>query len=249
MTPIDDDILMALADGELEASRAAEVQAALKQDAALRARLQQMQDTDALLRAAVAPALDMPERLTMLLQQPSNVIAMPANASRAQGAPHKQWWLPAGAAVAAALAVWLTGSAILSESGGWLRHVDDGVAISGPLQAAAIGTRSGGLVTAGDLSVRPVVSFVANDGRACRELHVRDKEMAARIVACRDLHEDEWCIEAFASMPTHEFQDVYQPAGVPRNPVIDAALARLGVKEILGAKEENEAIARKWSAN
>ena len=243
MTPIDHDTLMTFADGELDEGRAAEVRAALERDPSLRTRLQQVQDTDELLRAAVAPALDVGERKTTLLQQPSSGAQMPAKARR------PQWWMPAGVAVAAALAVWMTGSSMLAESGSWLRHVDDGIAISGPLEAAAIATRSGDLVHAGDLNIRPVVSFVVNDGRVCRELHVRDKEMAARIIACRDFEENEWCIEAFSSMPTHEFQDIYQPAGVPRNQVIDAALARLGVKSILGAEEENETIARKWSAD
>ncbi len=242
MTLIDDDTLMAFADGELDEDRATYVLAALEHDATLRARLEQMQATDALLRAAVVPTLDVPERLTNLLQPRSTVVQIPMKTRPAQ------WWLPAGAAVAAAFAVWMTGTSMLSVQAGWLRHVDDGVAISGPLEAAAIGARSGSLVSAGDLNIHPVVSFVANDGRACRELHVRDKEMAARIIACRDLRADEWCIEAFASMPVREFQNTYQTAGAPRNPVIDAALARLGVKATMGAKEENEAIARKWSA-
>ncbi len=243
MTLIDDNTLMAFADGELDEDRATYVLAALEQDAALRARLEDMQSTDALLRAAVVPTLDVPERLTNLLQPRSTIVRLPTKT------PGQQWWMPAGAAVAAALAVWMAGTITLSQPVGWLRHVDDGVAISGPLEAAAIGARSGSLVRAGDLNIHPVVSFVANDGRACRELHVRDKEMAARIIACRDVQEGEWCIEAFASMPVHEFQNTYQTAGAPRNPVIDAALARLGVKATMGAKEENEAIARKWSAN
>lgn len=242
MTLIDDNTLMAFADGELDEERAAYVVAALEQDAALRERLKEMRSTDALLRAAVAPTLDVPERLANLLQPRSTVVRLPTKTTQ-------QWWIPAGAAVAAALAVWMAGTITLSQPVGWLRHVDDGVAISGPLEAAAVGARSGSLVRAGDLNIHPVVSFVANDGRACRELHVRDKEMAARIIACRDVHEDEWCIEAFASMPVREFENTYQTAGALRNPVIDAALARLGVKATMDAKEENEAIARKWSAN
>ncbi len=243
MTPIDDETLMAFADGELTDARIAEVEAALAANPALRKRLQEMRDTDGLLRAAVTPSLDMPDRFAHLLQpQPaSNVVQLKATS-------RTKWWIPAGAAIAATFAIWLAGTSVAPvQTAGWLRHVDDGVAISGALEAAAENTHSGDLVRAGDLNIRPVVSFVANDGRSCRELHVRDKEMAARIIACRDLQEDEWCIEALASIPTQEFTDTYQTAGAPRNPVIDAAFARIGVKSTMGAEEENAAIARKWA--
>jgi len=244
MTMIDNETLMAFLDGELNEERAAEIEAALAASPALRAQLQAMRDTDSLLRAAVAPSLDIPERFAQLLepQTVSNVVPL-------KRTPRAAWWMPTGAAVAAALAVWVASSNLVTtQTAGWLRHVEDGVAISGALEAAAKNTRSGDLVRYADLNIRPVVSFVANDGRSCRELHVRDKEMAARIIACRDLHEDEWCIEALASIPTKEFPDTYQPASAPRNPVIDAAFARIGVKSAMGAEEENAAIARKWKA-
>jgi hypothetical protein len=244
MTTIDTETLMAFADGELNEERAAEVKAALAANPALRAQLQALRNTDDLLRAAVTPSLDVPDRFAQLLQPQgaSNVVPLART-------PRAVWWMPAGAAVAAAFAVWVASSSLLTtQSAGWLRHVEDGVAISGALEAAAMNTRSGDLVRADNLNIRPVVSFVANDGRSCRELHVRDKEMAARIIACRDLHEDEWCIEALASIPTQEFPDTYKPAGAPRNEVIDAAFARIGVKSTMGAEEENAAIARKWTA-
>lgn len=244
MTPIDDETLMAFTDGELSEERAAEVAAALAASAELRARLQTMRNTDDLLRAAVAPSLDMPERFAQLLQteSPSNVVPL-KRSSRAAS-----WWMPTGAAIAAALAVWMSSTALVTtQTAGWLRQVEDGVAISGALEAAAMNTHSGDLVRVGDLNIRPVVSFIGNDGRSCRELHVRDKEMAARIIACRDLDEDEWCIEALANIPTHEFTDTYQTAAAPRNAVIEAAIARIGVKATMGAEEENAAIARKWA--
>ena len=242
MTPIDDETLMAFADGELSEERAAEVEAALAASPALQARLQAMRNTDDLLRAAVVPSLDMPERFAQLLQPEAASKVVPL-----KRAPRAAWWLPAGAAIAAVLTVWISSTSLITtQTAGWLRQVDDGVAISGALEAAALNTRSGDLVRVGDLSIRPVVSFVGNDGRSCRELHVRDKEMAARIIACRDLQEDEWCIEALANIPTHEFTDTYQTAAAPRNAVIEAAIARIGVKATLGAEEENDAIARKW---
>lgn len=242
MTKIDDEILMAFADGELGDDRSAEVEAALAADPALRVRLQEIQDTDGLLRAAIAPNLDVPDGIAQLLQPTAKVVPL-------RTVPRAKWWIPAGASVAAACALWVAATSVMpAQTAGWLRNVDDGVMIAGPLASAAESTRSGDLARSADLSIRPVVSFVADDGRACRELHVRDKDMAARIIACRNPQAAEWRVEALANSPAQEFPDTYQPAGVVRNPVIDAALARLGMKSAMDADQENAAIAQKWTA-
>jgi hypothetical protein len=243
MTSIDRDTLMAFIDGELNEERAAEVEAALTADPALRASLLEMQDTDNLLRAAITPSLEVPERLARLLEpKPASNVA-PLKPERAA-----KWWIPAGAAVAATLAIWFAGSSVMpAQTAGWLRNTEGGVAITGAVEVAARTAPSGELVRAGSLGIRPVVSFVANDGRSCRELHVRDRDTAARIIGCRDLNDDEWRVEALASTPAQDFPDTYQTAAAPRNPVIDAAFARIGVKSTMGANEENAAIARKWT--
>jgi hypothetical protein len=239
MTHIDDDTLAAFADGELDADRAAAIRLQLAGDAALRERLQRLKNLDDLLKASVAADVDMPERFANLLKPAAEVVPLPAK--------RRLGWMPiAGTAIAAGLAMVMFGVSLTASQVGWLRHVDDGVAISGAVEMAAISAPSGSLVKAGDLNIRPVVSFLANDGRECREIHVRDKELAARFVACRDIHHDEWCIEAFATMPLDQFPETYRTAGVTKDPVIDAALERLGIRQTLDEKAENAAIARKW---
>jgi hypothetical protein len=237
MTRIDDQTLMAFADGELNAAEAALVRKALEHDAALRDRLEKLHEMDGLLRAAITPGSEMPSRFAALLKPAASVVPM-----------RRRVWIPAGAAIAAGLAVWMLGTALLSGQASWLRNTDDGVAIAGPLAAAAATAPSGKLLTAGDLRIRPVVSFVANDGRPCRELHVRETDMTARVIACRNAFADTWFVEALANVPAEEFGSSYETAGAVRNPVIDAALARLGVKATMGADDENAAIARKWTA-
>jgi hypothetical protein len=237
MTNIDDQTLMAFADGELDAAEAAQVREALEHDAALRERLERLHNMDGLLRAAIVPGSDMPERFARLLKPSATIVPL-----------RRRTWIPAGAAIAAGLAVWMLSGVLLSGPAGWLKNTDDGVAIGGPLAAAAVSAPSGELVTAGDLRVRPVVSFVANDGRPCRELLVREADMAARVIACRNAFADTWFVEALANVPAEEFATAYQTAGITKNPVIDAALARLGVRSTMGATEENAAIARKWTA-
>lgn len=240
MIRIDDETLMAFADRELEAERADLVRQALASDAALRDRLQELKNLDEVLRAAVSPSTEVPDRFAALLKPSAEVVSLPV---KRRATP----WLPiAGTAIAAGLAALMLTTTIAPTQAGWIRHVDDGVAISGAVEAAAVTTASGKLVKAGDLNIRPVVSFIANDKRECREIHVRDREMAARFIACRDIAHDEWCIEAFATMPLNDFPENYHTAGVKKDPVIDAALARLGVQETLDEKSENAAIARKW---
>lgn len=237
MTRVDDQTLMAFADGELDAAESALVRETLEHDAALGERLEKLREVDGLLRAAVAPGSDMPSRFAALLKPPATVVTLRQRA-----------WIPAGAAIAAGLAVWMLGTVLLSGSASWLKNTDDGVAIEGALAAAAMTAPSGQLVTAGDLRIRPVVSFVANDGRPCRELYVRESDMAARVIACRNAFADTWFVEALANVPAEELAATYETAGIVRNPVIEAALARLGVKATMGAEDENAAIARKWTA-
>lgn len=240
MNRIDDETLMAFADGELEAEGADAVRQALAADASLRERLQALKNLDDVLRAAITPSVDIPDRFAALLKPTAEVVSLPV---KRRVTP----WLPvAGTAIAAGLATLMLSTTLIPTQAGWIRHVDDGVAISGAVEAAAVTAASGTLVKAGDLDIRPVVSFIANDKRECREIHVRDREMAARLVACRDIAHDEWCIEAFATMPLNDFPENYHTAGVKKDPVIDAALARLGVRETLDEKSENAAIAREW---
>lgn len=237
MTRIDDQTLMAFADGELNAAEAALVREALEHDAELGERLERLREVDGLLRAAIAPGSQIPYRFANLLKPAATVVPL-----------RRRVWVPAGAAIAAGFAIWMLGAQLLSGHSNWLKNTNDGVAIEGPLAAAAMKAPSGKLVTVGDLRIRPVVSFVANDGRPCRELHIRESDMAARVIACRNAFADTWFVEALANVPAEELAATYETAGTARNPVIEAALARLGVKATLGADDENAAIARRWTA-
>lgn len=242
MTHIDNDKLMAFHDGELSGGESEAVRSALAQDPQLRARLLRLSDVDDQLRAAFAADLDLPERFAKILEpQDTNVVRLERKRSPARV------WIPVGAAIAAGFAGVVAGSLLIAQPATpWLTQVDDGIAIAGLVERVAVGTPSGEIVETKGLRVTPILSFVANDGRSCRELHVRDDEMAARVVACRDQGEEEWCVEALARMPAKDFPDGYHQAGAPKDPVIDAAFARLGVKITLDAAGEKAAIAKGW---
>ncbi|NOT41337.1 MAG: hypothetical protein HOP13_12675 [Alphaproteobacteria bacterium] len=234
MIEIDEQTLMAFADGELDAAAAAEVRHALEHDAALQARLEKLNEADGQLRAAIAPGSDIPSRFAQLLKP-----AAPAFKLR-------HAWIPASAALAAALAIWVT-SAVLTTPTAWIQQTDQGLAIAGPLADAAAKTPSGTTFEAGKLRIQPVVSFTADSGRPCRDLSLRDGERTARVIACREAQSGHWIVEAMASVPASD-PGAYRTAGAPRNAIIGAALTSLGAVAPMDARQETDAIARNWAA-
>jgi hypothetical protein len=248
MTNFNDETLMAFADGELDEKGAAAVRDALQSDAGLRDRLRRMQDVDTLLRASFSAAPGSEDRFLALLKeepestdsQKDNVIPLRARKSGLRE------WIPTGTGIAAALLVLVAGSVVTTGQLTWLEQVDDGLALTGPVQEAILSTPSGKQLVRDGLSITPVVSFESGDGRLCREMQVHRDELSARILACRDKEENEWCIEAFARMPATRYPASYYTAGVHKDPVIEAAYTRLRMKTTLSADAERRAIATAW---
>lgn len=249
MTTISNETLMAFNDGQLDAQAAEGVRAELNQSVDLQERLRRMQAVDELLRSSVRTDLGGTSRFSKLLEddagadqetQVSNVVTL------ARPAASWKQWVPTGAGIAAAMLI-VAGSSFLSPARmSWLEQVDDGIALAGPVLSMITTAPSGSRVQANGLNVMPVVSFVSADGRMCREAQLDDDEMAARLLVCRDVSENEWCIEAFARMPALPNKGYYHTAGIPNDPVIDAAYARLGRKVILDQKGEKQAIQSGW---
>lgn len=245
MTLISDATLMAYADRELGDARTKAVRRALANDPSLRARLEQIQTLDEQVRAAFAPDLDVPERFTDLLraETPSKLVQLDGRRKTS----NMRDWIPAGAAVAAGVAGLVAGGLLTSGATAWRQPVDGGIAIAGAMQEVIMNATSGKTVQADGLSVTPILSFLAADDSPCREIHIADREMAARIVACKDNGDAEWHIEAFARVPVTGPNSSYRTAGPHKDPVIEAAFARLKVKVVLDAGAERQAIATGWS--
>lgn len=244
MIKVTDEMLMAYGDGELDTATSEKVRTAIKADKDLQTRLARMKAVDELLKAAIQTDLSIPARIHSALNgDPSaaqNVVPLKPVQSRIGK------WLPTGVGIAAALMIVIGGNIMSPASMSWLQQVEDGIALAGPVQAAIISAPSGKHIQHKGLNIMPIVSFVSADGRLCREAQLDDQDLAARIIACRDIAEDEWCIEAFARMPSVPQKNAYQAASVPKDPVIDAAYARLGIKSTLDVQAELAAIKNGW---
>ena len=244
MIHITDEMLMAYVDGEVSAAEAAVVKEAIERDpdlrarvaklAALQTRLRDAFDADEIgepppaLRALVAPQASAPVRL------------FPAWKS-------KGTWL-AASAMAACLAAVVSLSVLRPASTPWVEPVSDGVALSGGVHRIAMTALSGTDHRVDGMVVSPILSFVAKDGRVCRELALASPELNARLIVCRAANDDDWCFEAFSrTHPAAPEDRPYAAAGREPDTAIEAAYKRLEVVRELTAGDERAAIASHWT--
>jgi hypothetical protein len=153
---IDDDLLMAYVDGELDDLARARVEKAAAEDPALRARLDQQQRLRETLAAHYAPVAEepVPERFTAMLQ--TNVVRLSAPR------PRPLW--QGLTALAASLVIGLAlGRTLLTPAPG----VDEGPILARGELAAALDDQ---LASAQDsnATTRIGITFAATDGRLCR---------------------------------------------------------------------------------
>jgi anti-sigma factor RsiW len=237
MTFVTNEKLAAYADGELDEAESAQVSRALAADELLRARLARITSLDDQLRAAYEiDDEDVPRRITRLLEPP-----------RPPAYGRLRQWIPAGAAIAAGIAGLTVGGLLPAQSeDGWLKPHDGSLALAGAVQSAADLTPSGSRYVAGAMTAEPIVSFVAGDGRLCRELQIEEGRTATHAVACRE--QAEWRVEALVRGQAQSDATGYRPAGRRRDTAISAVHARLKITSVLDAKAEDEAIAAGWPA-
>jgi len=237
MTFVTNEKLAAYADGELDEAESAQVSRALAADELLRARLARLTSLDDQLRAAFElDDEDVPHHITRLLE--------PQETS-AYG--RMRQWIPAGAAIAAGIVGLTVGGLLPAQSeDGWLKPHGGSFALAGAIQSAADHTPSGSRYVAGSITAEPIVSFVAGDGRLCRELQIEEAHIATHAVACRE--QGEWRVEALVRGQAQSNAAGYRPAGGSRDAAIGAVHARLKITSVLDAKAEDEAIAAGWPA-
>ena len=177
MMAIDDDMLMAFVDGELDEVNRARVERAMAEDPALKARLEQQQRLRNRLAAHYGPVLEeeVPERFRAMLE--TNVAAFPAATSR-PARPLWQTLTALAATLVLGLAVGRTLLAPAPAAGPFA--VENGTMMARGDLAEALETQ---LASAQPQSAatRMGVTFARHDGRPCRTF---DSQAAAGI-ACR----------------------------------------------------------------
>lgn len=243
MTPIDDDILQAYVDGEIDAEAAAQVDAALAHDATLAVRVQRMREVNDRLRTTFDAVLDeaVPAHLSAMLQpRPATVTPIaPRAGSTRRGASGRRWFLP-GAALAASVA--LLAVALWS----WRSH-DDLVRMHGGQTFAA-----GALNHALDESLAsepdaqaPVaigLSFRSAEGHICRTFVLRAAPARAGL-ACHE--QTGWTLPVLSVMAPSGSGDLRQAASSMPGAVQDAVDARLR-GDVFNAQQERAARAAGW---
>jgi len=227
---IDDDMLMAFADGELDQIGRARVERAIAGDPDLRARLEQQQRLRATLAAHYGPAIDeeVPEHLRAMLA--TNVVAF-APTRRA-----RQPW-QTFAALAASLVVGLAlGRTVLTPAGGPI-GVENGALIArGPL-ADALETQLAS-AQAPQSATRIGLSFAAADGRLCRTF----EGASISGLACRA--DSGWQLMMTAAGAGGARPDYRQAGGA--NPLVAQAAQELMAGEALDADAERRARDSGW---
>jgi hypothetical protein len=240
----DDEVLMAYADGELDAGQRAEIAAAVEKDPDLARRVEQHRALRAKVAGAFAVVSEqpVPERLT--------AAARPEPATGTRDSGHgKVLQFPARAAPASVMR-WG-----MREWGAMAASVVLGVVISwrtfAPSEQNLLAASGGALVARGELAdalerqlasdqkrdeaVQIGVTFKSREGNYCRTFTLPASQTAG--LACRTEHRD-WQVAATAVADTPAGQ-LQQAAGAIPAPILSAIETRIAGETLDAAGEEN----------
>jgi negative regulator of sigma E activity len=243
---IDDETLMAYADGELEAAERARIVAALEKDPELAARVEKHRALRAQVAGAFAPLLDepVPDRLRAAARGGAvaesgrdTVIEFPTRRAGAAQAPWRarEWFAMAASLLLGVAVSWRAFSprdaATLSADGGSL--------VARGVLAAALDAQLAGNA-ADESPVGIGLTFKARDGSYCRSFTLRTGGVAG--LACRA--GDEWHVPVTASADAAG-GDFRQAASAIPPAVMQAIEARIA-GDALDASEETRARDAGW---
>lgn len=224
---IDDAALMAFIMGDLEPARAARIDAALKDNPALAARLERIRGVRMALRKVYdsVAAEPVPERLRALLGDVA--VSEAANKTRDQPAARTPW--RSALALAALFAGLMIGVLVgrLAPDGA-LMGAQGGVLRARPVLSEVLSARLSDAPENGDAALRVGVTFSAQGNQICRTFFQPAHNVAG--VACRTA--DAWDIRVVESAPS-------LAAAFSVNAFVDEAMvgAPFSVSEEMSARE------------
>jgi hypothetical protein len=241
---LDDETLMAYADGELDAVQRAKIAAALEKDPALAARVEQHRALRAEVAGAFATVLKdpVPERLRVATSGAAerargNVVQFPGRGNRTSATPWRarEWLAMAASLVLGVVISWRAfqpanpemisaGNGALAARGALAKALDQQLASN----------------QAGDGAVSIGLTFKARDGSYCRSFALRASGTAG--LACRS--GDEWRIPVTASADAAG-GDIRPAAGAIPPAVMQAIEARIA-GDPLTASDETQARDAAW---
>ncbi|HZX27573.1 MAG TPA: hypothetical protein VFF16_10910, partial [Telluria sp.] len=232
-----DDMLMAYADGELDAVTRKGIENAMRADPALAARVEEHRALRALAGNAFADTLQepVPERLALLVRPGSNVHSLDAaRADRERRRSLRRWSWPELGTIAATLVVGVLAGHLL-----WQREsplaVQDGAVVAQGALAAALSNQ---LAADPPGQVRIGLSFRARDGRYCRTFIMT----GTAGLACRE--GEHWSVPVIAAAPDEAA--VYRQAGSAMPAAVLDAVDQRIAGAALGQDAERGARDRAW---
>jgi negative regulator of sigma E activity len=250
----DQERISAWLDGTMNRQEAAAFEQEMEGNPEMAAIVERWRQNDARLRDAFAT----PEageisnallgRLGLADSQPAdNVVAL--DDFRAQreerlndNAASPKWRWPLVGSIAASLVVAIAVGSI------WLQQ-PGGIEGEPAFQTAMDRTNSGVVVALGESEkLTPILSFVAGDGRFCREFAVEGGAGSNQGIACKS--GGQWKVEALlnggGALPSN---GEIQTAGGKDGASLDAVYSRLGAGDPLGAEKEKTLISNGWRKN
>ncbi len=186
-----DDALMAFVDGELDASAARSIEAAIAHDADLAKRIERMRRVKGLVEQTNEPPDATPEHLLQMLRPSAAAVTDLAAARRAQAAKRASVVSRAGlwGAIAAGVALaFIAGRTTAPEP--FVTQSKSALLASGALDRALDNALAG---STGDVSLG--ISFRAKDGKICRTFEMAANQQSG--LACNN--DSHWQVRALAA--------------------------------------------------
>lgn len=237
---LNDELIGAYLDGELDAEKRALVEHWLAQDKGAAARLERMRGADKQLRAALPRfAADGHDPIAKMIldEQSENVVGFARSVATRP-------WARQAAALAAACVIGVFAGRLGAPSPVMIgQGFDAEMRLGGGIERILDETPSGASAPLMGGTVQVALSLQTADGGLCRQFRVTKGGHAADAVACRE--GDQWRAIVQTAVREAEASD-YRTAGAGSLSPIEAALEERGGAMVLQEAEERALIEARW---